>query len=156
MRIIVDGNDGVGKTTVAKTLKEVFNITSYIHLSYKDPSDFNFYNRILEKDNVIFDRSFLDELIYADVLGRKSNITPKQTQELAVKAKELGFLFIICHTSNKNYSNDEHEEIIKNEDKIDSYFKNVVNNFNLKYFDPFNDSIIDLVKWVETQNNAKL
>lgn len=149
MKIIVDGNDGVGKSTTAKILQDEFGINSYIHFSYKDPSDFDFYNRILEKDNVIFDRSFLDDIIYAEVLGREPRLTQEEVDRLIEKAKELGFIFIICHTTKNKYNKDEHKEIKNQKEKLDNYFEDLAKKHNFKYYDPMNESIIDLLKYLE-------
>ncbi|NCU31999.1 MAG: hypothetical protein EOM23_03465, partial [Candidatus Moranbacteria bacterium] len=88
MRIIIDGNDGVGKTWLAKRLQNDLGIKSYIHLSYKDPTSYSFYSNILKKENVIFDRSFIDEPIYSEVLGRKNNLSVSELLSLYNHVKD--------------------------------------------------------------------
>ena len=52
--IIIDGPDGVGKTTLAKNLQKTFNITSFIHLTKDDPRTFEFYKNMLLKKDAVF------------------------------------------------------------------------------------------------------
>lgn len=153
MRIIVDGNDGVGKTTLAKKLQAEFNIKSYVHLSYSDPRDFEFYYNILRKDNVIFDRSFMDEPIYAFVLNRKPEIDLADEVELYDLVSDLGYIVIICHTDKKLNKGDEFKSIIENEELIDNYFKDASNTPGFIYFDPLNDNydqLVNLIRFKET------
>lgn len=123
MRIIIDGNDGIGKTTLAKRLKEDLDIKSYIHLSYKDPKNFNFYANLLYKQDVIFDRSFMDEHIYSEVLDRKKALSKKAEEKLHKIVDDEDIFVIICFSEKKKYKEaNEDQRIIDNVEKIDSYF----------------------------------
>lgn len=135
MRIIIDGNDGVGKTTLAKRIAKDLDIKSYIHLTNKDPKDFIFYRTLLDKHNVIFDRSFLSEPIYSQVLNRKSEIGLREINLLANIAKENNYVIIICHSADKIYSKGEYSEIVKNEKVIDKYFEQIAKDLNFIYYD---------------------
>lgn len=148
MRIIIDGNDGVGKTKLAKKLQRDLNVKSYIHLSYNDPTSFSFYHELLKKNDVIFDRSFIDERIYSEVLQRKCSLSFELESILYKTLKLLDYKVIICHTDNKQNKADEHSEIINHEAYIDSYFHEIAKAHDFIYFDPFNDSYDELIKKV--------
>ena len=143
MNIIIEGPDGVGKSTLVTKLKEHYNIDS-IRLSYKDPKDINFYGRILEKTDCIFDRQFLSEIVYAPIFGRECQLSWGDVCELHKKTKDLGIkIFIldadideILHRINKR--GDEFEEV-----------KNNINNLRLKFLylaEVLNIEIIDTSK----------
>jgi len=138
MRIIIDGNDGVGKTWLAKKLQQELDITSYIHLTYKDPKDYYFYSSMLKKHDVVFDRSFMDEHIYSEVLGRQPEFPEEVERMLYQQVKDAGYRVIICHTKNKKLKENEHKEIKMFEEKIDTYFKNIALKHGYYYFDPIN------------------
>lgn len=146
MRIILDGNDGVGKTNLAKRLQQDLDIKSYIHLSYNDPKSFTFYNELLKKSDVIFDRSFIDERIYSEVFKRRCSLSFELESYLYNTLKLLNYKVIICHTETKQNKDNEDAEIIEHEMYIDSYFKEIAKAHNFIYYDPFNDSYDDLLK----------
>lgn len=135
MRIIIDGNDGIGKTTFARELQKALGIRSYIHLTGSDPRDFNFYAEILKKRNTIFDRSFLDEPIYSEVLGRASGLTEQEYNRLLEYTKESDIIVIICHNDIKRYAKDEHPLIMKYSDRIDKAFESIALENNFIYLD---------------------
>lgn len=132
MRIILDGPDGVGKSTLAKKIQERFNITSYIHLTGNDPKDFNFYDAMISKTDVIFDRSFLSERIYAKVFEREPVLTLKELSLLTYTAEEKDIIVIICLAEKENirYHSDEDERIIENEDILNKYFTTIAETLN--------------------------
>lgn len=147
MRIIIDGNDGVGKSTLAKKLQKDLGIKSYIHLSGDDPRDYTFYRQILRKRNVIFDRSFLDERIYSEVLGREPLISESEELALINYVKSSGIYVIICTSPEHIYKGDEFEEIVKQKELINSRFKQLVKEHN---FTKFNTRTDDYKKLVES------
>jgi adenylate kinase family enzyme len=148
MRIIIDGNDGVGKTTLAKRLRHDLDIKSLIHLSYNDPRDYNFYSTILKKTDVIFDRSFIDEPIYSFVLNRKAEFDINEELKLYNLLKELKYTVIICHTPEKIVKANEIKDIVAKETIIDEYFEKVAKENGFLYFDPMNDNYDQLLEWL--------
>lgn len=145
MKIIIEGNDGVGKTTLAKRLQGDLNIKSYIHLSGKDPRDFRFYSTLLEKEDVIFDRSFIDEPIYSFVLGRECKLNTIQLDTLHKQVKANNIIVIICNRSDKLYDTDEENRIIAASKIIDDYFLSTAKNHDYIYYDTENDSYDELL-----------
>lgn len=134
MRIIVDGNDGVGKTTLATKLQKDLDIKSYIHLSGSDPRNFDFYNNIMRKQNVIFDRSFLDDDIYSIIYNRPHGLSELETRLLTnYLAVSDDIFIIICYTNNKKITKpNETKEVLENEHKIDDYFNSLYKSLSKK------------------------
>jgi broad-specificity NMP kinase len=149
MRIIVDGNDGVGKTTLAKRLQQDFNIKSYIHLSMHDRRDGDFYQTLLDKKDAIFDRSFMDDPIYSFVLDRDPGFSVVYEKMLHNYIKKENIVVIICHSEDKIYKDDEEESIITFDKVIDEYFRIIAEDYDYIYFDPKKDSYDKLVKKIK-------
>ena len=63
-KVIIDGCDLTGKTTLINKLIAYYNDPdlSYLHFSYRDRTDYDFYNTMLDKENFISDRHFIDEI----------------------------------------------------------------------------------------------
>lgn len=70
MRIIVEGADQQGKSTLCKILAEKLG-WDIIHYGKPD-EDFNFIDDYIIPDMTISDRNFLSEVVYSKVNGRKS------------------------------------------------------------------------------------
>lgn len=137
MIVILDGPDGVGKSTLAKKLQEEFNIDSYIHLTGKDPRDYAFYKTMLGKTDVIFDRSFMSEPIYSSVLEREQCLTHEELQDLYEIVDKNGIIVIICLADRADikYHDNENPIIIQNQSVITSYFLHVAleNSYYIAY-----------------------
>ena len=85
--IIIEGIDGVGKTTVAEEL-EKFGYIKY-HLTYEEKSEEG-YLSILKKDvdRLVLDRSFVSELVYGPILRSYSRINRTQTENIIRQYKK--------------------------------------------------------------------
>jgi len=149
MRIIVDGNDGTGKSTICRQIQKELGITSYVHLSYKDPTDFDFYYNIFKKQDVIFDRSFMDEPIYADVLGRISKLSDNEVIKLHEHIQNMPKTkIIICVSDNNLYDEDEDVRIIENRKKIDTNFLNIAKKYNYFLYNMNKNNFNELIKYL--------
>lgn len=62
MKIIIEGCDGVGKTTLANKLAKVFN-ASVEHDKHPETYS-NYMNRLQKPGNVIFDRFMIGQFVY--------------------------------------------------------------------------------------------
>lgn len=87
MKIILEGCEGVGKTTLAKQLVERYGL-DYVHITNKDPNDYMFYKQTLRKEDVIYDRHFLGEMIYPKIYNRKGNLDARQFRKLLKFARK--------------------------------------------------------------------
>lgn len=89
MKIIVEGCDGTGKTTLVKLLADRYGL-DICHCTQHDPCDFEFYKHTARKENVIWDRHTIGELIYPAVFNRKAQITPEDARIALSYARENG------------------------------------------------------------------
>ena len=155
MKLIVTGHDFSGKSTFLKTLYNELNDDkmSYIHLSYREPIDYDFYNQILNFSNFIMDRSFLDEVVYAPVFGRILGLSDLDVLHLLNKVNKLDIKFIIFECTDeelnkrikKRTSNQEEEsEELENLKYIKEQYRKLAEKYNIKIIDTTNKTYADL------------
>lgn len=89
MRIILEGVDGAGKTTLANILSFKYGL-DICHCTASDPNDFAFYRESVRKNNIVWDRHTIGELIYPKVFSRKQNVAVEDARIVIGHAKALG------------------------------------------------------------------
>jgi len=103
MRVIIDGMDGTGKTTIAKMLSEKHGL-EYVHFPTKpvpedldDKRKFNFFMEDFKKwfenngykANIILDRSFVSTMLYqSDWVAKEMGVDIEGAMWLIYKAVE--------------------------------------------------------------------
>ena len=132
-KIVVEGVDGTGKSTLSKSIGEEFNLQIQ---HYHAPSDhFSFYDNYMynleNKDNTIFDRFFLSEIAYSKFLNRDCKIKDHEIEKLIdqCKKQDVVFVFIIA-------KNQDQLDIIKNrlEDE-DKHYTDKIEKMNKQYIE---------------------
>jgi broad-specificity NMP kinase len=158
MKIIIEGADGTGKTTLIKKIIQKFNIKSYIHINRHDPNTYNFYYETVKKNDVIFDRHLIGEMIYPKVFNRKANLN-KQTFEMLLKhIEDEKCIIIILYTNNENlisrlkFKTDEYDEVIKNILEINRQFLEIAAKYNIKIFDTSQVTYKEIFNWIEVKH----
>lgn len=73
MRILIDGCDGTGKTTISEKLANKLGC-NIIRLTYNGDRSEQAYVELMECENVVHDRTFLSEIIYPKYFGRESRL----------------------------------------------------------------------------------
>ena len=155
MRIILEGVDGAGKTTLAKILADKYGL-DICHCTQYDAADYNFYKQTLRKENVIWDRHTLGELIYPKVFGRQQQISPEDARLLVHYAREEDVrLFVLTCDQSELHARiakrkDEHALICNNLDEINSKFIEYANTFNIPIIDTSTMTLTEIFKLVET------
>ena len=141
MKIIIEGCDGTGKTTIAKKLAKKYKC-DVIHMTSKDPKDFNFYSQSLRKTNAIYDRNFLSEMIYPKVFKRNGSALTEQEFKLLLKqARDEDILIVILTASRYDISTrlnervNEPEEILKKYVWIDKQYRKMAEKYRLFLID---------------------
>lgn len=99
-RIIFEGIEGAGKTTMA----EMFSKIGFrkLHGKYHPEIEdlYSFYNDVLEKNRnqrLVFDRSFISELVYGPTLRKKSRLSTRQLKQLLGKLKSQQSLLVYLY-----------------------------------------------------------
>lgn len=84
MSLIIEGQNGVGKTTLCNALKFTkFKSYDIYHMTANEPNTFKFYNHVLKyHSDLILDRGPIGELVYSELYGRKSRISFAQVRTL--------------------------------------------------------------------------
>lgn len=100
MKIIIEGADGTGKTTLAKILAEKYGL-DICHCTQNDPADFYFYRETFRKDNIVWDRHTIGELVYPILFDREAQVTPSEVNSIIDMAKEAGVIVLVltCDTA---------------------------------------------------------
>lgn len=76
IKIILEGVDGSGKTTLANKIKDAFPNKNFkiVHLTRETPNNREYFESLLfSKDNIIFDRFHIGQFIYQTEEQRKNN-----------------------------------------------------------------------------------
>ena len=77
--VILDGCDGTGKTTLAKIIAAKYG-WDICHCTGDDPKDYEFYRQTGKKQNVVWDRHTIGELIYPTVFNRKPELATEDAR----------------------------------------------------------------------------
>lgn len=97
MLIVLEGCDGVGKTTIARNLAQAMN-ARIIHCTSKTPNDYKFFKSIIDASkyqNIIADRFCYGQFIYQSEEER--HLTPAELTQLELDMIEAGAKVIHVH-----------------------------------------------------------
>ena len=163
MKTIITGHDYAGKSTVLQKLWNDNNDgkMSYIHLSYKEPTNFEFYKNTLEFSNFLMDRCFLDELIYPKVFNRKGNLSINEVAVLLeiMREKDINMYVLECSDEEikrriLSRSNIEEEpEVLKQIHEIKQKYRFFANYFEIPIIDTTNKSLDEIISELNIKNN---
>jgi thymidylate kinase len=107
MFIILEGVDGVGKTTLGKKLAERNNM-SYVHFSapanqQEADAQFEMYKKFLnDNNNIVIDRCWYSDQVYGPIFRGKATITPEQQAKLEEILVEKGCQIYYCYDTAAN------------------------------------------------------
>ena len=84
MSLIIEGLNGVGKTTLCNKIMTLphFKKYEYHHLTADEDNSYSFYTKLLKNKKLILDRGALGELVYSSIYGRKPRITLSEVNKL--------------------------------------------------------------------------
>lgn len=159
MKIILEGCDGAGKTTLAKILAEKYGL-DIAHCTQHDACDYAFYRHTLRKENVVWDRHTLGELIYPDIFHRQQMIGTEDARLIMHYAKEEGVkVFVLTADYETLYERvtareNEHPLIVENLMLIDSQFKFYAENYGIPVIDTSKMTLNDIFNLVEEKEIA--
>lgn len=90
MMIVLEGADGVGKTTLATLLSKTYN-AGIIHATRETPNNWAWFSELLDlarSCNIIMDRSFWGQFVYQEESERK--LSWEQLHELEHRLEQEG------------------------------------------------------------------
>lgn len=90
MMIVLEGIDGVGKTTLANLLSKTYN-AGIVHATRETPNDWGWFNELMDlaqDRNIIMDRSFWGQFVYQEPDQR--NLSWEQLHELEHRLEQEG------------------------------------------------------------------
>lgn len=159
MKIILEGVDGAGKTTLAKILAEKYGL-DVCHCTQHDAVDYDFYRQTLRKENVIWDRHTIGELIYPKIFEREMQISPEDARLVIHHAKEEGVkIFVLTADVSVIYQRlnergNEDPRIYENIEWIDSQFKFYAKQYHVPIIDTSKMTLQEIFNLVEEKEIA--
>lgn len=159
--LIIEGIDGVGKTTLVEYLQS-YGMKKY-HFDYdsKNMDLFTKYMKVLLEDNceLVLDRSFISEMVYGPVIRNKCKLSIEDYTKLLVAYKNTGAK-IIYLTAPKDVllkrRNDEksdyeiitnyYEELNKKYDEIMEYSFNFIDVIGINTYESDIEQVRSQVK----------
>ena len=155
MKIIIEGVDGAGKTTLAKILANKYGL-DICHCTQQDAADRDFYRQTLRKENVVWDRHTLGELIYPRVFGRKPQIGVEDARILMHMAKKEGVKVLVLTADMPTLLErlnsrqvPENQLIMKNLSYIDSEFRFYAEQYHVPVIDTSKMTLQEIFNLVE-------
>ena len=154
MKIILEGVDGSGKTTLAKILANKYGL-DVCHCTQHDPGDYDFYRQTIRKEDVVWDRHTIGELIYPEIFSRKQKISIEDARLVQASARAEGakILILTCdHDILKKRLLDrgtEDNRIVQNCEYIDNKFRFYAEQFNIPVIDTTKMTLEEIFKLVE-------
>lgn len=140
MRIIIEGADLTGKTTAVNTIVEHFNLEKQ-HVTSKDENTFEFYLKTMLKENIVFDRHFIGEMIYPSIFKRKGNLNKESFKELLNVSKRLGYKIFVFYAAPEvlldrlRDRGEPHKEVRDNLIHINTLFAELANEYGITIID---------------------
>lgn len=158
MRIILEGADGTGKTTLAKILAEKYNL-DICHCGVSDPCDYDFYKQSVRKDNIVWDRHTIGELIYPRVFERVPQLGTEDARLVISYAKELKTKIFVLTTDIEEIKRrlfvrgGEDQKIYDNLRWINDQFLFYANQYSIPIIDTSKLTMAEIFAMVEKQDN---
>lgn len=160
MKIILEGVDGAGKTTLAKILADKYGL-DICHCTQLDAADYDFYRQTLRKENIVWDRHTLGELIYPKVFDRKQQIGTEDARILMHYAKQENVKILVLTADMtvlrerlSNRKEPENPLIMNNLDYIDQQFRFYAGQFDLPVIDTSFRTLQQIFDFVENKQIA--
>lgn len=117
MPIIIEGPDGAGKSTLAKSLADRLGM-NILKMTANGGQSVQGYLQKLACDGVVIDRCWVSEQVYSDLFGREPRICDGDADALTALCGRVGIPIIVLlpplHVvvSRLNARGDEHADVV--------------------------------------------
>lgn len=160
MKIILEGCDGTGKTTLAKVIADKYSL-DICHCTACDPTDFDFYKQTARKENVIWDRHTIGELIYPEVFNREGQMSPEDVRIVLGYFRENGGkIFVLTADDDiikerlSNRSISEASKIVNRIEFINNKFKFYAEQFCVPIIDTSKMTLNEVFELIEKESKS--
>lgn len=153
MKIILEGPDGIGKSTLADYISKKYD-HYIIHSTSQTENTLEYHNKLLSGNNVILDRANLGEIVYPIIYNREPKMSWIEQMTFMLTFKGI---YIIFYASDFNdlkerlHNRGDTEEILKNARLINNLYKllaDMFRNFSNVYIIDISKEK-DQIKWFE-------
>lgn len=140
MRLIIEGPDGAGKTTLVRQLADYFG-SDILVMTEKGSKKLRDYEDKANLDNVISDRSFLSELVYTNVFERKSELSPCEYEALLNYYRAKGWVILVldadstCLANRLQLRGDEDEYKVRKISDLRMFYRAMAYFYDLPVID---------------------
>ena len=161
MKIVLEGADGTGKTTLANILAFKYGLT-VCHCTQHDPGDYDFYYQAARKENTVWDRHTIGELIYPHIFGREPQISWGEAYDLIRKTEADGVKYFVLTLDEQELKAriakrpNEHPKIVKNIVSINCGFKNWAGILHVPVIDTSKMTLNEIFSLMEEPNGKEI
>ena len=159
MRLIIEGPDGVGKTTLVNALARHFKC-DILHLIGEGSKDFDDYWAKANLRNVVSDRCFLSEIVYAAAFDRHCALTSYDCDRLMTSHKGIGWKFLILDAPTEvleerlRVRGDENPNVIKKCAELRILYRGFAKFYDLPVIDVTTTSVDDIIRMLEEDDDV--
>lgn len=158
MRIILEGADCTGKSTLANILAYKYGL-DVCHCTQHDPCDYDFYRHSIRKNNIVWDRHTIGELIYPEIFKRTPQTHFEDARILLYHAIHDYNAKVFVLTADNHILRDrlcsrpdEHSSIVKNIEEINRKFLLYAEAFCIPVIDTTKMTLQEIFDLVEDKN----
>ena len=140
IKVILEGPDGVGKTTLASAWSKILNV-ELKEYNDKNSDGFEFWFDEIHRQrhiNTIWSRSFLSERLYASIYNREPRLTEIAEESMMQNAKQFGYTIVVLMPKDVNVMKrrllirGDDREVLDKIDEIIEGYRALIKKYNLK------------------------
>lgn len=153
MKIIVDGPNNVGKSSIIETITEYLDL-DVVHCSKHSEISRDYFIDLLNRDNIILDRGPISELVYSEIYERDFKFNQKDVKDILQNlSKDVIYVILLSdkRTLHRNYElkgekdfSENNNKFISQELKLFSKYGEMFNCFVVEDYDfSFKDIVVN-------------